>query len=388
MGYGYFGDSIQSLVTDVDLLARLSGYGDLTTSLKNTLMGFNHRNFGSPVPFNAENHGICFFTRPRLNLSYDNVMADRVLQPLLVDDSATYQRAIRCMLDPESAAGRITSNGRLEPVPTQLFDVKQAFIPILTNNHISSSGWPDPVMNYFDGAPGPVKESWTMADDIIDVNHIWNLTVNFRNVLGDPITTLFHTWLRYISNVRFGTMMPWPEEIIENRIDYQTAFWRFTLDPSRRFIQKWGRTIASPESVPFGASLDYATDGPLNLNNANQIGIPFHCVGAEYQDPILLTEFNLLVQSFNPDMYYAQRSQVMVQVPYDELAYFNFYGYPWIDVRTRELRWYVYKSEYEQLLNDLRQSGHTLEFSDNPGNAAPTVYGMQNRTPKPPEDFQ
>ncbi len=378
-----------SYVNDVDLLARLSGYGDLSSAMKNTLMGFNHRNFGSPVPFNAENHGIAFFTRPRLNLSYDNVMADRILQPLLTNDSATLQRAIRVMLDPVNANGYITTKGMLDPITSQLFDNRQAFLPLLSNNHLSSSGWPDPSLQYFDATPGPTKETWTKADDTIDIRYAWDATINFRNILGDPITLMFLVWLRYISNVNSGLMTPFPDEIIENRIDYQTAFIRFTLDPSRRYIQKWSRTIMAPQSVPLGAAMDYSTDGPFNLNNANQISIPFHCIGAEYMDPILLTEFNLLVMAFNPDMYYATRSQKMVQVPYDELGYFNFYGYPWVDNRTNELKWFVYKEDYQALLDQLKQYGHTAPNNQAGVTAgAATTYGMQNRVPKLEDEFE
>lgn len=382
-----------SFTNDIDLLARLSGYGDLTSAYRNLLGGINHRNFGGPVPFNAENHGFVFFTRPGLNLSYDNVKMDRHLHPFLSPETASLERAIRVMLDPVSARGYEGTNTYHEPVISDLFDTRQAFIPLLSNNIISASGWPDQTMQYTDSAPGPVKEAWTHADDIIDVNYPWDMSCNFRNVLGDPITLMLLLWMRYISNVRRGYMTPWPTDVIENRIDYQTGIWRFTMDPGRRFIQKWSRTIGSPQTIPIGAAMDYSTDGPFNLNNANQISMQFHCIGAEYMDPILLTEFNLTVMAFNPDMYRTRRVDLMVQIPYDELTYFNFRGFPWIDVKTRELRWYVYKTEYEQMRAELLAGGHTAD-TEGPANAdgtpstnvRPTTYSMHNPIPKTAED--
>ncbi len=351
-----------SFVDEVDLLARLSGYGDLTTAVKNSLMGINHRAFGAPVPFNAENHGLTFFTRPRLNLSYDNVAADRILTPLLTPDTATYQRAIRTMLDPESGRGRITASGRnrLSAVNSQLFDTRHAFIPMLTNHLLSFSGWPDPRMDFYDSNPGRVREQWSMADGVVDIRYVWDATANFRNIIGDPITLLFHVWLRYMQNVRDGTMVPWPEENIENRLDYNTAIWRLTMDPQRRYVQKIARTIATPAAVPLGAAMDFAVDTPFNQANMNQISIPFHCVGAEYGDTILLTEFNLLVVAHNPDMHPVNRFRVMRRLANDELMYFNFYGFPRVDVKTNELEWWVYKTEYNELLQSLKTNQQSL----------------------------
>jgi hypothetical protein len=355
-------------VDQVDLLARLSGYGDLTSALRNSLIGFNHRAFGAPVPYNAENYGMTFFTRPRLNLSYDNVAMDRILTPLLTEDPATYQRAIRVMLDPESGVGRnlASGNSRWHAVESNLFDRKQAFIPLLTNNLLSMSGWPDPTMDYYVSNPGVTREVWTMADGPIDIRYNWQATANFRNIIGDPITLLFHSWLRYIGNVRSGKMVPWPEEIIENRIDYQTGIWRLVLDPARKYIQKISRTIAAPSAVPLGASMDYNTDSPFNQANASQISIPFDCVGAEYNDPILFTEFNLLVCAHNTDMVSTNRNRVMLKIPPAELAYFNFFGYPRIDARTAELEWYIYRTDYQNLLNELKTGGQTIYSNKEP----------------------
>lgn len=351
-----------AIVDEVDVLARLSGYGDLTSALRNTLMGFNHRGFGSPVPFNAENHGITFFTRPRLNLSYDNVVMDRVLTPFLANDPDSYQRALRLMLDPEAGRGRVLAVGgdRLHQLDSNLFDYRQAFIPLLSNNLLSMSGWPDPTMDMYVSNPGVTREVWTMADGPVDIRNNFDLTANFRNIIGDPITLLFWFWYRYMGNVRSGKMIPWPEEVIENRLDYNTAIWRITLDPARKFIQKIGRTIATPTAVPFGASLDYSTDTPFNMSNASQISIPFSCVGAEYNDPILFAEFNLLVAAHNVDMLEPNRVKTMRKIEGEELAYFNYYGFPRINFMTAELEWYVYIAEYQAHLNALAETGQQL----------------------------
>lgn len=376
-----------AIVDEVDVLARLSGYGDLTSALRNTLMGFNHRGFGSPVPYNAENHGITFFTRPRLNLSYDNVVMDRVMTPFLSEDPDSYQRALRLMLDTEAGRGRVLHVGgrRIHQLESNLFDYRQAFIPLLSNNLLSMSGWPDPTMDMYVSNPGVTREVWTMADGPVELRGNFDLTANFRNIIGDPITLMFWLWYRYQGNVRSGRMIPWPEEVIENRIDYQTAIWRMTLDPARKYIQKISRTIATPNAVPFGAAMDYSTDTPYNQSNASQISVPFSCVGAEYNDPILFTEFNLLVVSHNVDMWGPNREKLMRKIEPEALAYFNFYGFPRIDVRTAELEWYVYNEDYQAHVNALTETKQQIYYVPNTESAVAvlptTVDGLTAANP-------
>ena len=64
--------------TYVDLLTRESGFGTYRQTVIELLAGLNNRGFGGMVPHNTDNQGLMLFTRPRLNLSYDNLAASRV----------------------------------------------------------------------------------------------------------------------------------------------------------------------------------------------------------------------------------------------------------------------------------------------------------------------
>lgn len=353
---------------EVDLASRLNGLGELSQAFRNMLIGFNHRGFGSPVPSNTENYGLTFFTRPRMNLSYDNIVLDRNLTPLAVGDGQvgsmegqsgrnTYQRVIRMMLDPITAKGRVvrrpgySTNGHhtYAALESDLFDKRQAFMPMLTNLLLSVSGFPDPAMAYYVSKPGVQKEVWAMADDVVRDFRQFELQLNFRNIEGDPITLLFEVWRRYMGNVYQGLMSPYMDSVIESEIDYQTAIYRFTLCKRRRFIQKFGRTIGFPVSSALGASLDYNSDSPFNQQVSQQISIPFACVGMEYNDPILLNEFNTSVWVHNPDMMDGYRERSMIQINPDYMKYFNYMGFPLINTYTNELTWWVYKKEWEQM---------------------------------------
>ena len=376
-------DSNDALKRDIDLVSRTTGLGTLSESATDAFRGINHRGVGNPVPYNTDNHGLTFFTRPRLNLSYDNVSMDRVLTPLLTSEPYTYQRAIRLLLDPVIAgsdfvrSARATSDsrrleagefdtGRSIPLACPLIDTKSPFIALLTNNLISLNGWPDMNVATYTSKEGPMKETWSMVDDVAVYYQSFDLQASFRNIAGDPITLLFQTWLRYMSNVYVGTMLPYPDSMFENEIDYQTRIYRLVLDPSRQYVQKIAACGAAfPTAAPLGAAFNFAEDQPFVSDNAQQLSIPFRATGAIYNDPILIKEFNELVIFYNPNMRVENRAMRMKLLTREELLAFNYYGYPRIDPFTFRLEWYVPIEEYRIL-----QSQRLIT-----GVAAPTTPG-------------
>ena len=365
---------------DLNWLSRLSGYGTLSEAATNAMSGINHRGVGNPTPYNTDNHGLTFFTRPRMNMSYDNIAMDRVLTPLLTDRKDSYQRAIRTLLDPDGAF-RSTP-----PVVSDLVDHKSPFIALLTNNLLSLNGWPDPGVAYYESKPGVAKEAWAMVDDVARNFSSFDLQASFRNIAGDPITLLFYAWIRYAARVYDGTLMPYPEMIIDNEIDYQTRIYRLVLDPSRQWVQKVAACGASfPYSTSLGAAFNFSSDTPFAQDNAQQISVPFHCTGAEYQDPILFREFNDLVAMFNTDMGDDRRRSVMKELSKDELAYFNYYGYPHIDIRTQRLSWWVDKADYARLLQNIKSATRPAVAPDrNPQTPTVTKAPIPNVIPKKP----
>ena len=58
---------------------RSLGRGSVKSAYTEMLFGPNHRGAGNAVPMNNEQYGLTFFTRPNLNLSYDNIKFVRTL---------------------------------------------------------------------------------------------------------------------------------------------------------------------------------------------------------------------------------------------------------------------------------------------------------------------
>jgi hypothetical protein len=329
--------------------------GNVKASIASTLYGLNHRGTPLPVPVNRDNHGYVFFTRPQLNFSTGNLRALRRFIPLLDQNALSLPRYIRRMLDPRLESAEL---------PCALMDEKMAFIPIMTNHLLSCSGWPDPILDTFTSRPGAYREVYSLVDSVIENYSSYDLTCTFRNMQGDPITFLMDHWMWYMSKVFSGDLLPYPDFIALNEIDYQTRIWRLVMDKSKQFVQKIACSgVAKPTMNPAGNAFNFESDRPRNELN-DQIQIRFQCTGFCYNDPILVHEFNSAVAIFNPDMYTMTQEggatpQDMVKLQAGELQLFNNAGYPYIDPDTMELQWWVSTAEYQSRLTALERFAQT-----------------------------
>jgi hypothetical protein len=157
---------------------------------------------------------------------------------------------------------------------------------------------------------------------------------------------MIYIWVKYASAVFEGELVPYPDFILENEIDYMTRVYRLVMDHTKTFVKKIAATgVAFPTAIPMGGYFDYNSDSPFN-EQMREITIRFTSLGAEYVDAVLIQEFNEVVQIFNPLMRKRFRNSTMVAVPFNYLILFNNSGYPFIDTDTYELKWFVTKALY------------------------------------------
>ena len=333
---------------------RTTHLGDKDRAIGSAFYGINHRQTPSQVPINRDMYGLTFFTRPQLNLSSANVRAERSLIPLLTNAETSVQRMIRCYLDP-----RLHMN-KDKPLNCPFVDHESAFIPLLTNHLLTCTNWPDSTLDTFTSKPGSHKEVYGMVDSMLDNFGSFDLSLSFRNMQSDPITELFRVWTIYEASVFKGIMVPYPDFLVRNEIDYQTRVYRLVLDKNKNTVQKIGATGASfPVSTPLGAAFNFDSDKPFNSSN-DQISISLRSFGALYQDAILVHEFNKIVGVFKPEMRELalvgskgkrnDTSGAMMKVPPGALTMFNNRGYPRIDPNSYELQWYVPKDDYADVM--------------------------------------
>lgn len=326
-------------------LTREQGTGAIGARFQDLLGGFNRTQQGSAVPANTDMQGLTFFSRPNLNLSYNNIMAYRQLTALAGQDPRSYSRIIRRMLWPDSySADQIEDN--------VIFNNKQAFMPLLSNTLTNMSGWPDLTLHAYSSTEGMAKESWMMNDTIAEINGRFTLDCTFENALGDPVSLLFFAWILYIGGVYLGTKIQAAGySIVQCEMDYNTRIYRFVTDWSGQYIQKWAACGAAfPSGLSLGSAFNYSRETPYN-ESQKSIQSTFECTIAEYNDPITLWEFNKLTVMFNKDMGDGVRQQRMVKMSAEQRKLLNYRGYPWINLTgNNELEWWIERAEYDMLV--------------------------------------
>lgn len=351
---------------DTDAMLARTNIGSRRSPMTDAFIGFNHRGVANSIPMNRDYYGMVFFTKPDMNMSESNFRNVRAFTPLLTSEEMSVQRAIRCMLD---ARHKDHTNN---PFECKLVDPKQAFLPLLTNLAVSMGGWPDIQLPSYTSDTGIYGETISFVDGIGSIYRTYDMTVNFRNILGDPISALFYYWIMYAQHVYEGSMIPHAENMAESAIDYTTRIYRVVLDPSMRYVQKIACTGASyPDQLNVGQAFSYESNAMFDSNN-QQIGINFKCIGADYYDDIIIHDFNRTAMLSNSDLgdvrisdtayasneYRAQNN--MMKVPPEYLHLFNFNGYPLINIYTHELEWWVYKDEFAELTGE--QDGELGEY--------------------------
>lgn len=278
----------------IDQLMSTLPVSSLSKALGLNMRGINFNQTGSVLPRAKDSYGFTFFTRPQLNLTTMNLSNYRGFYNLLTSNPISYQRYTRLMLDP-----RLSVVNKME---CPFVDPYNPFIPILTNNIVSVSGWPDLTVPTYTSEAGLYGEEHTFVDGVTNHYESFDVDVTFKNTRGNPLLYFFYTWIKYESLVFEGVLNPYLDMITENEIDYNTRIYRIVLDPTKRYVTYMGSTGASfPVNVPTGSLFDYNIDTPLNTKNS-EINIRFRSMGFIAFEDYLKLAFNQTVAIFNPDM--------------------------------------------------------------------------------------
>lgn len=371
------GSPEQLAAKTIDIGTRTTGLGAAGASTYNIISGLNMVGGLPNLPANTDHQGFTFFTKPQLNLTYENVIRFRRMSAYANQDPVGMANAIRCLLMPDgfvpptakrNGYGIGVHKGDQDfdldgDVRSVIVDDDLPFITPLSNCLLTFNGLPDFAPETYTSNEGLAKEQVSWIDDRPYQYGVFDTTINFANMEGDVITNLYHCWLEYATRVAEGTMMPFPHNVITNRVDYQTKIYRLVMDRSKKYVQNIAATIAYPKAVPLGSMFNFNSADRLN-NEAHEVSIPFTCIGVSYNDPILIKEFNKLVGRFNYRMQDstvpnepldANRLRYMVKLRDMEKSLINYKAYPYIS-RTNELEWWVTKEVYQMIANILQTS--------------------------------
>lgn len=326
--------------------------GGIYTAATRAMYGLGFGTNTQATPPSLDHTGYTFFTKPRMCLNASNCLRDRSLSYLLNDDPLTIPRAVRALLDPIGHGNPYLSKygpkkGTHWACP--LVDPLNPFITLLSNTLVSLSGFVDVDVSTYTSQKGPMGESWSMYDGVAKYYGDVSLSSNFNNIQGDPIGLLLHSWITYGSRVGWDeTMIPWMDSIIDHEKDYETRIYRFVMDPTKTYIQRMACTGAVfPTNTNTGAGFDYNAQQPMTDATSSQ-SISWKGSGMRYYDPMIAVDFNLTVIQFNPSMGEKYRAGRFTKIEPQFRSFFRNEGYPWIDLHTGELEWYVRNERFAE----------------------------------------
>lgn len=332
--------------------------GSVDKAVSNNLYGISSNGVKGVLPENRDSYGLVFFTRPQLNLTKKNIMNIRKMYSLLNNDTNSIHRYVRCMLDPRLETVKTGSKDlTLVQEASTLVNNELAYIPVLTNNIKSMSGWPDVSLPTFTSKEGIRKEQWAIGDGTIEIYDSFDLDCTFKNMKDEPITMLIDTWVQYIAQVFEGNMSPYIDMIAENEIDYNTRIYRLVLDENKRYVKKIAATGASfPVIIPTAKMFDFSDENKYNTQT-KELNLRFKCVGALYNDDILIKEFNATTGIFNPEVrnMINGKEHNLDKIPESLLTVLNHRGIPYINEETLELEWWIDKNSlsYKRVIASL-----------------------------------
>lgn len=313
-------------------IGKLSVEGLPEQALINILYGLSPYHTTVLPQVNDDDKTYVFFTRPDMNLGESNVKRDRKSIGILKADNSI-QKYARLMMD------QLANQSEDSPV----LDKHNPFIPIMSNTLETLSGFPDIVMESWLSKTGIRKDQFGYADGYDKIYYQFDLDATFTNVIDEPVPHLVSTWMRYMTNVRDGKFLPHRHNYMARRIDYQTAIWVIVTNKNKR-IKKIAKTIGYPIADPQGRFFNYSR-AESKISTGSKINTRFKCFGVDYNDPILLVEFNALMIASHPkikDMVINGGTD-MVEVPDTFKSLFNYRSYPFIDLRYNTLEMIVDK---------------------------------------------
>lgn len=330
--------------------------GSLDKAIGNDIYGFNQFGTGSLVPINRETFGLTFIVKPQLNLQSENIRGSRQMSSLLNANPTSIQRVIRSYLDPRFQTGVTIGKRSAPPNACPLVDPLQAFMPTLTNNLKSVSGWPDLVSPTYSSPAGLYKEVYSMVDGAFQQWGEFDLDLTFKNTRGDLIPYMFYIWCKYPQLTFDGTMLPYLDYITERELDYTTRIYRVLLDVDKETVTKVIATGAAfPITIPVGMFGDFNNEVPF-IDQNKDISIRFRAMGMEIFDDILIKEFNDTVTIFNSNMADNVREQKMTILTKDSiLEGLKNRGYPRIDPATSKLQWWYDIDKVEAYVDNIEE---------------------------------
>lgn len=277
-----------------ELAIRFGGGGDVNAQYLQEMKYLN-RYGKSFLPNSRVLTGYTFITRPHCNFSTENIANLREFAPLAYAPSSSIGMAIRGYLDTELYNTR-TFSEYLDACP--FYDPVNPFLVPAVNALRSCTGWPDMNLSTETTEGGFFSEQQTSVIGYDRLAKGQEFALTFRDYVGQPILALHEFWTNYMGRLGDGTMHQYPTDVESNLMGYTVSIYRFIMDPTNRYIVAWAKaTGCYPKLAPSGAIFNVNENEHI-VQAVNSLSVQYFVHHVGYNDPIILKEFNMLVERY------------------------------------------------------------------------------------------
>lgn len=338
------GNEFTSSVSELNTIEHLLPTGRMDRGVTDLLRGVDFNGSSTYGKPDVENSGLTFVVRPQLNLADYNLKKTPKMYDLLTKDKNSIWMYIRNMLDPRLGATH-------PELLSNLIDNEFAFIPLITNNVTGVSGWPSPTLPTKETTPGLRKEQMIFPDGDRSINNLFDLDLTVKNIAGSPIEKILTVWQDWMCYNAEGIYMPTPDWLAGNESTYDTRVYRLVLDSTYTFVRKIACTGSSVLlNTEEGKHFDFSNENH-RVNNKD-VTARLSSSGARYNEARIMLWFNQTVATFNPAMWDVEGktdTRDMLKVPSSYAKLVNYRCYPWINLKTYELEWWVKRDQIKVL---------------------------------------
>lgn len=329
----YSGENLEKRqdIFDTALLTGTSpGY---TSPLMNSLRGLRILGKGPAMMPMADNTiGLALVTRPRLNLTDDNISRSEKLMSLYGATQYSVGAYIRGMLDERWAA----ANNPL------FLNNKIPFITCLTEYLKVSTGFGDLQIRMDMSEPGLRDQVYQRVASKLEENGSFSIQQTYFNPKPSVIQGLFQVWEDYISEVVSGDRQCGPRDryLMGNRIDYDCRIYHLIMNKDTEYLEHIFASVQSiPTTYPAGAMATIDNSG-TNLRGEGQddFTVQFSSVGQRQDEIGLIQAFNEHSFLYNPNIRPEVRDRYYRELKSDEYIAYNYGAYPLLLPRVSEVK--------------------------------------------------
>lgn len=296
------------------------------------------------VPERVVKNGYVFITRPEINVESANVRLNRTFGLLDTFDVNSLQFMIRCLL-----STRFTESNMALASSSPWVDVRNPFLQIVSNNLVSISGFPTYQLDSYQEEGGYYGEVQVFPTGSVSFKSPYDIQLSLLDPYGGPLFALFYMWELYIDLVARGELLAYPDQITDQVINYSSSIYRFQMDPSLQYIENWGKATGCwPWTHPGASIFDFSTSDSTS-EATRTLSITFKCGSGstDLNDPIVIQEFNTLVERFYPPLIAIRKGEPSNLIRCGMTASENYLGIPYITATANGPRLDVYRDPNE-----------------------------------------